>query len=37
MYTGLKKPLMEHSMGFIIIGTLGVVISVAMLTGQLMA
>ena len=33
MNKGIKKPLMEQSMGFVI-GTLGVVISVAMLTGQ---
>ncbi len=36
MYTGLKKAAMEQSMT-LIIGTLGVVFSVAMLTGQTMA
>jgi len=36
MYTGIKKPEMEQSISFII-GALGVVISVVMLTGQVMA
>ncbi len=37
MYTGIKKPEMEQSISFIIIGALGVVISVVMLTGHVMA
>jgi len=36
MYTGMNKPLVEQSMGFII-GALGVVISVVMFTGHVMA